>query len=329
MSGTAQITRILVPTDLSPAAAAACRLAARLAMRAEAELILFHALPGVELLGEIGRARARSQVEVLDDVRERLREWFEMAVPEEVRRFLTVACKVKVGEPTPGIAWAARRSGADLILMATKGRSGLAHLLMGSVTEAVLRTVHVPILALRVGQGDRPLTAVKRILWATDLSRVSEGAWRYALMLADVLAAEVIVVHVVRPTELAGVADHPVPLPPGWTERYLVPLEQELERRQQAVEALGLRARRKVLVGVPAEAIVAEARTEEAGLIVMGTRGRTGLTHVLLGSVAEAVIRKAPCPVLAVQVGRAAGVREPESSESPAQAGATSGNNSS
>jgi nucleotide-binding universal stress UspA family protein len=108
----------------------------------------------------------------------------------------------------------------------------------------------------------------------------------------------------VRPTKLARPVDHPVPLPEGARERYLAPLEQELERRQQVVEALGLHARRKVLVGVPAEVIVAEAEAEQADLIVVGTRWRSGLPQVLLGSVAEAVIRKAPCPVLAVKAKR-------------------------
>lgn len=326
MNLTAKLGRILVPIDFSRDAEVACHLAARLAMRAEADLVVFHALPGAEMVRQVESAVGKTQVAVLNDVREELRTWFESVVPVDVRRFLKVECTVKVGEPTPGIALAAKRSRADLILMATKGRTGIAHLLMGSVTEAVLRTVPIPVLALRLGQGDRPLAKVQRILWATDLSPVSEGAWRYALTLADVLAAEVILLHVVRPTDLAGVADHPVPPPAGWTERYVTHLEEELVRRKEAVEAFGLRARRKVLVGVPAEVIVAEARTEEADLIVMGTHGRTGLSHVLLGSVAEAVIRRAPCPVLAVQVTREAVVGERDTGEEPAGAGAAGRN---
>jgi nucleotide-binding universal stress UspA family protein len=82
----------------------------------------------------------------------------------------------------------------------------------------------------------------------------------------------------------------------------VAPFDRELGQRQQVAEELGLSARRKILVGVPAEAIVAEAQAEEADLIVVGTHGRTGLPHVLLGSVAEVVIRKAACPVLAVKV---------------------------
>ncbi|MFQ5802554.1 MAG: universal stress protein [Candidatus Methylomirabilales bacterium] len=300
MSLKAKITRILAPTDFSPAAEVACRLAARLAMRSEAGLTVFHAIPGTEVAQRM--ESGKTQIDMLNEGRERLGEWFAAVVPAELRQFLVAEFKVIVGEPTPGIARAAKLSGADLILMATQGRTGLAHLLMGSVTEAVLRTVPVPVLALRQGHEEGPLTTVQRILWATDLSPVSEVAWPYVLKLADLLAAEVILLHAVRPAELAGLADHPVPPPTGWMERYLASLEQELERRQRAIEALGLRARRKIVVGVPAEVIVGEAQGEQADLIVMGTRGRSGLSHVLLGSVAEAVIRKAACPVLTVQV---------------------------
>ena len=324
MTLTATITRILAPTDFSPAAEAACCLAARLAMRAEAQLILFHAIPGEDLVQQV--ESGRTQEEILNEGREWLREWFAAVVPVELRRFLAAEFKVIVGEPIPGIARAAKVSGADLILMATQGRTGLAHLLMGNVTEAVLRTLLIPVLALRPGQAERPLTTVQRILWATDLSPVSEAAWPYALRLADLLTAEVVLLHAVHPAELAGLADHAVPPPKGWMQRYLTPLEDELEHRKQAVEALGLRARRKIVVGAPAEVIVTEAQTEQADLIVMGTHGRSGFRHILLGSVAEAVIRKAACPVLAVQVkpeGEAAGVDTEVASGQAGTAGAS------
>ena len=319
----AKITRILAPTDFSPAAEVACRLAARLAMRSEAGLTVFHAIPGTDLAQRM--ESGKTQVDILNEGRERLGEWFAAVVPAELRSFLTAEFKVIVGEPTPGIARAAKLSGADLILMATQGRTGLAHLLMGSVTAAVLRTIPIPVLALRPGQAELPLTTVQRILWATDLSPVSEAAWPYVLMLADLLTAEVILLHAVRPAELAGLADHPVPPPAGWVERYLTPLEQDLERRQRAVEALGLRARRKIVVGTPAEVIVAEAQGEQVDLIVMGTHGRSGLSHVLLGSVAEAVIRKAACPVLTVQLKQGSEAREWDTGETSPEAETASG----
>ncbi len=302
MSLAMKIARIFTPTDFSAAAEVACRLAAQLANHFKAELVLFHAISGMDLLEEMGRARGKTQGEVLDDLGDRLGGWFEAVVPARLRGSLLVQIKAVVGEPAPVIVRAAKRSGADLILMATHGRTGLAHLFMGSVAETVLRSVPVPVLALRPGHGDRPLTEVHRVLWATDLSPVSEGAWRYALTLADVSGAELVLFHVVPPAEMPWLDEQPVPTPGTWLEQYLAPLDHKLERRQQAAEALGLRARRKVIVGDPAEVIVAQAQAEEVDLIVVGTRGRTGLPHVLMGSVAEAVIRKAPCPVLAVQV---------------------------
>jgi nucleotide-binding universal stress UspA family protein len=222
----------------------------------------------------------------------------EAAVPEEWRRFLAVEVQVAVGDPAREIA--AATDGADCIVMATHGRSGISHLVMGSVTAAVLRSARVPVLALRAGQPDRPLTAVKRILWATDLSPASEMAWRYALLLADILAAEVYLLHVVSAPQVVGAPGLLAPLPGEWLEAEVAACDRDLAPRQQEVEALGLAARRKVTVGPPATTIIAEAEAERADLIVVGTHGRRGLPHVLLGSVAEAVIRRAPCPVLAV-----------------------------
>lgn len=299
-----KITRILNPTDFSVAAEGPSRLAARLAMRTQASLVVFHVVPREE--GGDDAARAAR----VDKSRKQLQLWFETVVREETRRFLPIEYQVAIGAPAEGILWAVGETGADLVVMGTHGRSGVSHLLMGSVTESVMRAAPVPILALKIGEGDDRLAVVRRILCATDLSPASEEARRYAIRLADVFAAEILFVHVVPPSEIAGLGDMLVPPPWHWLERHLKPIEAGLERRQREVEALGLSARRKVAVGSPADVIVKEAETEQADLIVVGTHGYTGLTHVLLGSVAEAVIRKAPCPVLAVQAKTGSGGKE-------------------
>jgi nucleotide-binding universal stress UspA family protein len=314
MNVTPKVKRIFAPTDLSQSAEAACLLAARLANRFEAELVVFQAVQAIDVAVDVGPATERTQAQILSDARERLSAWVDSVVPKELRRFITLEVQIAVGEPAPSIALAAKESGADFIVMATQGRSGISHLLMGSVTESVLRSAPAPVLALRPSQEGRPLKEVKRILWATDLSATSQEAWRYVLMLADVFAAEVFLVHVVSPLEFAGIGDMRVPPPSGWMEGRVAASYKELARWQQEVELLGLRARRKVTVGAPAVSIVMEAQKAPADLIVMGTQGRTGLAHLLLGSVAEAVIRKAPCPVLAVQ---ARPRSEPEKPGSP------------
>jgi nucleotide-binding universal stress UspA family protein len=301
MKHTTKITRILAPTDMSGSAEEACRLAARLANRFEAELVLFYSIQAIDVAVQVGPTTGRTQAEVMTDLRERLLAWFHAVVPEELRRFLTLEAQVAVGEPAQSIAWAAKERGADFLVMATHGRTGFSHLVMGSVAESVLRTAPAPVLVLRTGQEGRPLGEVKRILCATDLSATSEEAWRYGLMLADVFAAEVSLLHVVSPLEFAGLGDMRVPPPTGWLEGRIQASDKELARKQEEIEKLGLRASRRVKVGAPAATIVAEAQDARADLIVIGTHGRTGLSHLLLGSVAEAVIRKAPCPILAVQ----------------------------
>jgi nucleotide-binding universal stress UspA family protein len=125
MKLTAKITRILAPTDLSGSAEEACRLAARLANRFEAELVVFHAVQTIDVALQVGPATERTQAQVVSGVRERLSAWFHTVVPEELRRFLTLEAQVAVGEPAPSIAWAAKESGADFIVMATHGRSGI------------------------------------------------------------------------------------------------------------------------------------------------------------------------------------------------------------
>lgn len=302
MSLTAKITRILAPTDFSRSAEGACCLAARLANRFQAGLLMLHAIPTVDMALQIGARGGRTREEILDESHDRLWVWFHTVVPEELRCFVTAEAQVAVGEPAPEIAGVAKASGIDLIVMATHGRSGISHLVMGSITESVLRTAPAPVLALRTGQESRTLSEVKRILVATDLSRASEGAWRYVLMLADMLSAEVCLLHVVNSYEVVGIADISAVPPASWLKGHLARVEMELASKQREVELLGLDARRKVTVGTPAAAIVAEVQAEAADLIVMGTHGRTGLARIFLGSVAEAVIRKAPCPVLVVQV---------------------------
>lgn len=322
MGLTAKITGILAPTDFSPSAEEACGLAARLASRFDARLLMFHAIQTIDMALQIERTEGRTREEILNDSHDRLLVWFHSVVPEELRCFVTVAAQVAVREPAPEIAGAARASGIDLIVMATHGRSGISHLVMGSVTESVLRTAPAHVLALRTGPESRPFTDVKRILWATDLSPASEGARHYVVMLADTFSAEVCLLHVVNSTELVGTADIPVLPPTSWLAGQVATVERELASKQQEIEWLGLKACRRVTVGTPAAVIVAEAQAEPADLIIMGTHGRTGLTHVFLGSVAETVIRKAPCPVLVVQANPQTKPERPGSGIARAETGA-------
>ena len=130
------------------------------------------------------------------------------------------------------------------------------------------------------------------ILVPTDFSTHADHALDYALALAKELQARITLLHVIyRP-----------PMGEASLLTYLAEVEAEarqaLERRVQRLREAGLQGTYIMVHGVPWQEIVEAAGVQKADLIVMGTHGRTGVLHVLLGSVAEKVLRHAPCPVL-------------------------------
>lgn len=139
-----------------------------------------------------------------------------------------------------------------------------------------------------------------RIVVPTDFSACGDAAWATALRAARGLGAEVMLVHVVLDTprfaEGAGGADLRATLAEAqrWAER-------EAGERVGAAQAAGVAARSIIRTGVPQRQILDVASAEGADLIVIGTHGRGGLERALLGSVADHVIRLAPCPVLSVR----------------------------
>ena len=141
---------------------------------------------------------------------------------------------------------------------------------------------------------------LKRILAPTDFSEYSEHALRYACEFADRFGAELQLLSVVHDTK--AVFDE---LDMTTFEAYFSQQEEANRRRLEQLPASPwnerLRVIRKVGVGNPFLEIIRYAKLQNIDLIVMGTHGRTGLQHVLLGSVAEKVVRKAPCPVLTIR----------------------------
>ncbi len=136
---------------------------------------------------------------------------------------------------------------------------------------------------------------IEKILHPTDFSDRSANALTLACALARDYGARVIVLHVaVPPTVVYG--EGVVPVDP---ETLVYEERDRLERL--AIPDAGLRLERRFEEGEPAEQILRVAHEVGADLIVMGTHGRTGITRLLMGSVAEQVVRKAPCPVLTVK----------------------------
>ena len=176
----------------------------------------------------------------------------------------------------------------------------LGHLLLGSTAERVVQHAHCPVLTVHPGDADkhRPLNT---ILVPTDFSKDAETAYFAALnLLGKESVTKVVLLHVYHlPYEYTAYGTIPTSLDyfrdvEGAAEDRLVVLAQEL--RQQGYE-VDTRARE----GFPPEVILGEADEVGADLIAMGTHGRTGLAHLVLGSTAERVVQRAKCPVLTVR----------------------------
>ena len=137
----------------------------------------------------------------------------------------------------------------------------------------------------------------QHILVPTDFSAYADQALDYAIDLAQKLQARLTLVHIIDTTPL-GVVEGATMLPPSYWQELETGVAQRMEESLKPIHDVGLQGETVIVHGVPFQAIIDTAKEKGVDLIIMGTHGRTGLTHVLMGSVAEKVVRLAPCPVL-------------------------------
>lgn len=212
------------------------------------------------------------------------------------KRGIAVTTRVATGIPSEETITVAGAEDSDLLIVGTRGKTGLAHVLLGSTAERIIRGAPCPVLTVRMEQEEdaRPVT-LERILVPVDFSSCSLDALEYAAVVAQQAKASMVLLHVVEPVSYgldftishAGTREH---VRETWTKR-LEELASVLKITQVPVES-------QLRGGLPADSILDSAKTLRCDLIVMGTHGRRGISHTLFGSVAEAVLRKAHCPVL-------------------------------
>jgi nucleotide-binding universal stress UspA family protein len=221
------------------------------------------------------------------------------------RRGIVATTRMATGIPSEEVITAARAEDSDLIVVGTKGKTGLAHVLLGSTAERVIRGAPCPVLAVRTepsaaeddGILSRPVT-FERILVPVDFSDCSLDALEYAAGVAQQAKASLVLLHVVEPVSYGldfalshvGTREHVREI---WMKR--------LEELTSALRASHVPVESQLRGGLPADSILDSAQTIPCDLIVMGTHGRRGISHALSGSVAEAVMRKAHCPVFTVR----------------------------
>jgi nucleotide-binding universal stress UspA family protein len=221
------------------------------------------------------------------------------------RRGIAVTTRVATGIPSEEVITAAQAEDSDLIVVGTRGKTGLAHVLLGSTAERVIRGAPCPVLAVRTDPADtedgsvlsKPVT-LERILVPVDFSDCSLDALAYASVVAQQAGASLMLLHVLEPVSYGldftlGQSKARHLEVETWKKR-LEELASSLQRPNMAVEF-------RLRGGAPADSILDSAQTLPCDLIVMGTHGRRGISHAISGSVAEAVLRKARCPVIAVR----------------------------
>lgn len=221
-------------------------------------------------------------------------------------RGISAETKIVTGIPSEEVLAAATGEEPDLIVVGTRGKTGLAHVLLGSTAERIIRAAPCPVLAVRAelheeGRKGGPrhnLSAIERILVPVDFSDCSLDALEYGALVAQRSKASIRMLHVLEPVSYG--LDFTLPHV-AKRDHERTAITKRLTDLAAALTSSGLVSDFVVSGGLPADSILNAAVVHDASLIVMGTHGRRGLSHALFGSVAEFVLRKASCPVLTVR----------------------------
>ncbi len=279
----------LVAFDLTPGAEAALEKATELAEARGASIELVYVWPPpvyVSPLGLVSEQPEATRAEAA--VEDRARNLRERGVPARTR--------FEFGDPAERLTALGRTGRYALLALGTHGRTGLARWALGSVAEQVVRGARCPVLTVRRRDGGTVEKAHSgRVLVAVDFSPASDAALERAVELAGALGAGIDLLHVWEP---------PPPIEAPGMAPWLFDdsaARDLLERTRRSLEPRGLRGVTvRLESGDPAYHILEAARALLPDLLVLGTHGRGGVRRLILGSVAEAVVRRAPCPTLTV-----------------------------
>lgn len=306
------LARILCPIDFSDASRHAFEQAVVIGGFFKARLTVLHVYNQVFLpVPGLAMPTVGEGVTAGSDEEARLREQAEAYVAPARAAGLTVEMVVEPGLPIPHILGRADRDRSDLIVMGTHGSSGFEHLVLGSVTEKVLRKASCPVLTVPPRVQATAAVPFKHILCAVDFSECSLKALAAALSLAQEADAELTLVHVLD----WPIHDAPVGAVAGVADAMSTPAVFDLEGYRQMLEA-DAATRLDQLVpadartwctptavvrhGKPHVELLAAAEERHADLLVLGVRGRHPFDLLLFGSTTNQVVRQATCPVLTV-----------------------------
>lgn len=290
---------LLVATDLSTLADAALERAISFAARDKAKLTLLFVEPDYAATPAMTTIESAAILEWTSSAEEQ-RAADQAALEERAARVRAAGVEVtsvlRRGDADDVVPEVAAEVGADLVVVSTHGRTGIRRFLLGSTAEHVVRRSPVTVLVARgPGRGE-----FRRVLVGTDFSPPADKALRQAVALSAP-GASIEIVHVWH-------------YPPGaWGLETLADRTEALDALRSALTQGAVERGRKLLEewkdcgrqlrfdllhGPAASALTARAETERCDLLAIGTHGYRGFRRFLLGSIAEATVRHAPCSVL-------------------------------
>ncbi len=295
---------ILVPLDGSPLAEQALALAEAIAKasRARIRLAMVHQLPPPPLDRDSARLYVSVELAVRKSEREYLRRVARRIRGRPRSEVRTASLDGPVG---PALHKYVQEIGADMIVMGTHGRGAVDRLWLGSVADYLVRTVEVPVLLVRPGK-KTALSATaarpRRILVPLDGSPLAEAVLGPAGDLAKSLGAEVVLVQVVKPIVPSTDPLFPTGFNDQFTDLWRQEAEDYLGDVSERLREQGIRATSAAATGYSVAETLVDLATEESGtLIAIATHGRGGLRRLMIGSVADKLIRTSHVPVLVVR----------------------------
>lgn len=301
--------RLLVPTDFSASADAALDHAVSMAGRFQASLHLLHVVndPGAGLYGlgdaEVKLNRLKQKAE--SRARERLQELARDSSAVDIRTQVAQRTSLGVGDVVQEYAGTHK---IDLVMMGTQGRGGLGRLVLGSVANTLIRRLSCPVMTVRERDEEpssSPEVDYQTLLAPIDFSDHSRTALRLTKTVAGRYGATQQLLFVAEKRVLPTFSDTGIP-GVGVVEMdpdIVANAETALESLNTKVEGPDVDSDYHVQEGDVAQAIVDFAKSNAVDLIVMATRGLSGIDRFVMGSNTERVVRTAPCPVLTVPPG--------------------------
>ena len=297
MPETLKIKLILCPIDFSEFSVSAYQHALSVAEHYQAKLVAQHIVemwrhPSADFAASAGVYEEYSQA-LHESGKKELQEFVENHTHDEIQPELVV----QIGVAADSIVSLAQLQKADVIVMGTHGRRGFDRLMLGSVTDRVMRTAPCPVLAASkpphrspaAGKERRHVHHLSRILFCADFSENSERALRYAISATAEYDAELTLLHV-----LEGVPS------PAKTEEATAAVER-LDKLIPPEGRKSLKIGTVVRIGKPYAQIIQLAMEAQTDLVIMGVRGRGALDVAVFGSTTYRVMQLGSCPVLAVR----------------------------